>query len=346
MDSVPILFFRYLPGKYEINSKSIPDETKSKIGKLKVIIMILNFFLFTFRLCLKDKDYVLHGHWAFPSGYISYLISKILKRKFIVTVHGSEIPLLEKFSFLKKIVINSLNKSSGVITSNNYLKNKLISMGVNEEKILLIKPIPNFVEHQSDKQKLKKFSENFTTSNNKIILFVGRLTEVKGTEYLIKSLPEVKMKNIHLIIVGDGILSEELKNLSKKLHLEDKVTFFGAANRTELGLLYDISDVFVLPSIVDSRGGTEGTGLVIPEAMESGLPIIASSVGGIVNTIKDGENGILVPEKDFRSIASAIELLISDSEIRRKIIKNSKKTVDEFSPKNIAHGYLNILKHL
>jgi len=346
MDSVDIRSFHYLPEKYQINYESIPDLIKSTSGKIKVIIMIFRFFLATLSLCSKEKNYILHGHWAFPSGYLAYLISRIFKKKFIVTVHGSEIPLLEKFSFIKKLTVNSLNKSSMVIISNNFLKNKLLNIGINEEKITLIKPIPNFVNHENDIQLLNKFKLNITPLKNEIILFVGRLTEVKGAEFLIRAVPQITLKNIHLVIVGDGVLRDKLKELTKSLQLEDKVTFFGAANKNDLALLYDISDVLVLPSIVTENGETEGTGLVIPEAMESGLPVIATSVGGIVDTVKNEVNGLLVEQKNPKAIANAIERIFSDEDLKKKMIENSKQTVKEFSPTVIAQSYFNILQSL
>jgi len=342
MDSVHLQFFKYLPQRYEFETGKIPDTVKTFSGKIKVLVMLINFFLYTLRTCPKKEDYILHGHWAFPGGYIAYLISRFKKKKFIVTVHGSEIPLLEKFSFFKKMTVNSMNNSSKVITSNNYLKNKLIEMGVKSEKILLIRPIPNFVEHKSNLQTLTNFREKFTSKKNKIILFVGRLTEVKGAEYLIRSIPLIKTKNIHLVIVGDGVLLDELKKLTKSLEIEDKITFFGAAKRDELSLLYDTSDVFVLPSIITSEGATEGTGLVILEAMESGLPVIASSVGGIPETIEHEQNGLLVNEKNPASIAMSIERILSDNSFKDKLVKNSKITVNDFNQNTIAQKYLDI----
>jgi len=346
MDSVHIQFFKYLPQRYEIGTRSIPDSVKTFSGKLKVLMLLINFFLYTIRTCSKEEDYILHGNWAFPGGYIAYLISRFKKKKFIVTVHGSEIPLLEKFSFFKKMTVNSMNNSSNVITSNNYLKNKLVEMGVHSEKIVLIRPIPNFVEHKSDSQTLTNFREKFTSEKNKIILCVGRLTEVKGIEYLIRSISLIKTKKIHLLIVGEGVLLEELKKLTKSLEIEDKVTFFGAASRDELSLLYDISDVFVLSSIVTSEGATEGTGLVILEAMESGLPVIASSVGGITETIQHEQNGLLVNEKNPSAIAKSIERILSDNSFKDKLIKNSKITVNEFNPNTIAQKYQDIFKRI
>lgn len=345
LDSIHVNLFKYLPQFLEMK-KSIPDEAKTTIGKIKIILMIIGFFLFSRRFCSKKENYILHGHWAFPAGYIAYLLSKKFKKKFIVTVHGSEIAFLEKSGFLKKITVNALNKSSKVIAGNNYLKNKLIKLGVSDDNISLIRPIPNFINHDIPINELSKFREKFTSKNNKIILFVGRLTEVKGTEYLIRSLQSLKIQNFHCIIVGEGPLGNQLKKLAHSLNVTDKITFFGSANTNELGLLYNIGDVFVLPSIVDSLGGTEGTGLVILEAMDVGLPVISTNVGGIPDTIQNEVNGLLVNQKDPKTIANAIEKLLSDNNLRENIIKNSKNTVKEFSPQSIAKKYYEIFNSI
>jgi len=346
IDGVRIKRFRYLPENSEIGSTSITDLIKtSKVGFLKVTILMTCFFISTFFECLKEKPDILHGHWAFPGGFIAVILANLFRKKSVVTIHGG-FSILKKFKLLRKIVIYSLNKSSYIITNSNYTKNKFIEMGLKNEKIVRIFVPPNFVEKESNIDSLEKFRARFTETSNKIILFVGGLREVKGIEYLIKSLLEIKNTKVHLVIVGYGILLEDLKNLVKSQGLEKKVTFFGAATPQEVANLYAISDVFVLPSIIDSAGFTEAMGLVIPEAMKSGLPVVASSVGGIVDIIEDGVNGLLVEQKNPKSIANAIEKIISDEELREKIIENSKKTVTQFYPETIANQHFKIFNDI
>jgi len=298
MDSVKINRFKYLPTNFELNNASIPDEIKkSKFGKIKIILMGWFFFTSVFFESLKKRPHIVHGQWAFPGGYIAYLISKIFGIKCVVTIHGAETPLLKKYNFIRKLTINSLNKASAVTVNSEYTKKEYVKMGVNEEKIVRINPVPNFVKHDVDKKIIHDFRKRFAKDDYKIILFVGRLVERKGVEYLIKSLLEVKNKNCHLIVAGGGWLLTNLQKLTMSLDLEDKVTFFENPSNDELGKLYQASDLFVLPSIVDSMGETEGLGLVILEAMESGLPVITTSVGGINDIVKNEVNGILINQK-------------------------------------------------
>jgi len=240
MDSVIIKRFKYLPEKYEIGFVNITELiSSSKIGLIKGIMMFLGFFFVTFFECLKERPDVIHGHWAFPGGYIAYLMAKIFRKKFIVTVHGFN--LFHKFKFLKGIVVRSLNHSSFIIANSSFTKNELIKMGVKEHKITKIYPAPNFVEPVKNPDVLQKYKNRFTDKANKIILFVGRLDQFKGVEYLIKSILKITTPNVHLIIAGEGSMANNFKDLTKKLGLEKKITFVGWVGNNELSLLHGIS---------------------------------------------------------------------------------------------------------
>ena len=347
MDNVVIKRFRYLPENLELNHSSIAEEIReSKFGKIKIVLLTIGLIMSTMSECIKAKPDLIHAHWAFPGGYAASFVSKIFGLQYVISIHGGEIPLLKKFRFLQKPVIKCLNKSSLVIVNSNYSKDELEKMGVNKEKMIRIFPPPNFVRHCSDQESLKSFRKKFVDENTKIILFCGRLTERKGVEYLIKAIPEIKSKNVHLIIAGGGGKEEYLKKLTSSLHLDNAVTFFGRANDNDLGFLHVISNIFVCPSIIDSQGETEGLGLVIPEAMESELPVIGTDVGGIPDIIKNEINGILIPQKDPKAIANAVDKLLGSPEFSKKIIKNSKETIKEFIPEIIAQKHLKVFQEI
>jgi len=125
MDSVTVKRFRYLSGKYELQDLSIPEEIKkSKFGKLKIIFLTFSFLGFTILECLKERPEIIHGQWAFPAGFLAYVVSKIFSTKCVITIHGAETPLLKKYPFILKQTINSLNQCSLVIVNS-------ISVGIN-----------------------------------------------------------------------------------------------------------------------------------------------------------------------------------------------------------------------
>ena len=107
------------------------------------------------------------------------------------------------------------------------------------------------------------------------------------------------------------------------------IIFTGKLSPEDLANEYRTANVFVLPAIVDSKGDTEGLGVVLIEAMELGLPIVASNVGGIPDVVIDGESGILVPEKDPVALADAFKRLASDSSLVEKLLAGARKRIDE-----------------
>ena len=194
--------------------------------------------------------------------------------------------------------------------------------------------------------------------NNKFkILFVGRHIERKGIRYLIEAAKYLPRESFEIRIVGVGDLTEQLKmqadalchpelyetkNFSSQVELcplgssetESKdlpaeIIFTGKLSPEALASEYKTANVFTLPAIVDSKGDTEGLGVVLIEAMELGLPIVASNVGGIPDVVIDGETGILVPEKDPEALASAYKRLAAEPELVKHLLAGAQKRINE-----------------
>ena len=142
---------------------------------------------------------------------------------------------------------------------------------------------------------------------------VGRLTLVKGQEVLIRAASELirRGEKIFLVLLGDGELRRDLEELSLRLDIAEFVRFLGW--QPDVARVMAAFDIFCLPS------RNEGMGKVLVEAMAMGKPIIASSVGGIPDIVRSGENGILVPVGDAAAWAEAIIRLCRDSEKRRRM---------------------------
>jgi len=177
---------------------------------------------------------------------------------------------------------------------------------------------------------------------DKTILYAGRLIEWKGVEYLIKALPEVieKHPEAKLVVVGSGPCKKDLVSVTERLNLQDKVTFLDAVSQEELARYYSAARVFVLPSIVNDEGETEGLGVVLLEAMASGVPVIGTGVGGIPDIIKDGETGLISLEKNPNDLADKICTLLTDEDLRKKVTEKGYQLVTkEFSWDVIAKEY-------
>ena len=142
------------------------------------------------------------------------------------------------------------------------------------------------------------------SSTTKSVLFVGRLVERKGVEYLVRAMPLLRDRGVdaHLTVVSSsGHWESEIRVAIEESAAGELVTLAGRVSEEEKARLFEQCDLYVHPAIVDGRGDTEMLGVVLIEAMAYAKPMIASDVGGISDVVKDGETGLLVPEKSRRS---------------------------------------------
>lgn len=153
----------------------------------------------------------------------------------------------------------------------------------------------------------------------------GRLTPVKGHRHLIEAAGNIlnARPNTTFVFLGDGELSDELKNMASRLGMKEKVKFLGW--RPDVAEVMSAFDLFVLPSL------NEGMGRVLVEAMALGKPIVASDVGGVPDLVVHGKNGCLVPPGDAQRLSAAISDLIEHPERRRKMGENGKKRAIDYS---------------
>ena len=161
------------------------------------------------------------------------------------------------------------------------------------------------------------------------VLTVARLIKRKGIEYLLRALPDViaSVPGANVLVIGEGPERQPLVELAKSLGVSEHVNIIPPV--PSLGAYLSTSDVFVLPSIVEPDGVTEGLGVTSLDAAASSLPVVASRVGGIPETVDDGVTGYLVEPQDVQELASKIVWLLQDEELRRRMGAQGRKKVEE-----------------
>lgn len=186
-----------------------------------------------------------------------------------------------------------------------------------------------------NQNEMQNFIAKFGISNfYPIIGAIGRLTAEKGHKYLISAIADVKKEypNVLFLIVGKGELEYKLKNLVKKLYLEENIKFLGAV--TDVPTVLNIVNIFVQPSLYESQG------LAIIEAMASKKPVIATDVGGVKDVVKNGETGVLIPPGDALALSKAIVSLVKDKTKANQYSEAGYKRAREiFSINNMVKNY-------
>jgi glycosyltransferase involved in cell wall biosynthesis len=168
------------------------------------------------------------------------------------------------------------------------------------------------------------------SSSDKRLLFVGRLHPEKDVATLIKTMPKIiaEYPQIHLDIVGIGYLDESLKELSKKLHVENKVTLYGRLSDKDLLMTYSACDIFVLPSLAELEG------MVVLEAMTCGKPILIANAPNSASVQFVHKNGFLFKPEDKNDLSKNILKILKDEKLCKKMGEESLKIIKYYDIKN------------
>lgn len=179
--------------------------------------------------------------------------------------------------------------------------------------------------------------------DGKIALFVGRPDPIKGLEILLQALAELEdSRGIQVVIVG-GDQPEALapyRKLAAKLGIAAQVRFEGAQPQAQLPLYYQAADVCVVPSYVETFG------LVAVESMACGTPVLASRVGGLISTVRDGETGYLVPWRCAGPFAERLEILLGNDALRAQMAEACRPAMVRFSWPRVAVELLSVFERL
>ena len=277
------------------------------------------------------------------------LILKLFKKPVVITIHGLDITYKNRFyQFLVPRCIRRLDK---IICISHATKQECVSRGIPKEKITVISDgVSDEFYINEDKKILKCRLEkelNLELREKKILLSVGRLVERKGFHWFIGNvIPKLlKQRNDFVyLIAGDGVFRKVIKNAIKRNGLDKHVIMLGKVDDRILKLLYNASDIFVMPNI-PVKGDMEGFGIVALEAASCGVPVIASGLEGLKDAIKNGKNGVLVEPYNTDRWVGVINRLLKNNEEREHFGKMARKfSLESYEWKKIAKKYLEELK--
>ena len=180
--------------------------------------------------------------------------------------------------------------------------------------------LSHFTKGPASEEIYKKYA---IPKNVPIVLYVGRIDPEKSLDILVNSFKKLikEAPKAHLVMVGDGTAREKLEKMIKRKKLGSQTHFIGRVIGDDLSQIYRTGTVFVITS------KTETQSIVLMEAMASGLPAIAVNAGAVTELVKDGENGFIFEPNDTAGIASGINTIISNKELREKMSKNALKMI-------------------
>ena len=169
-------------------------------------------------------------------------------------------------------------------------------------------------------------------SKKPIFFFVGQLVPRKGLSYLIKACGLLKQQGYHftLLIIGEGQERSALEALAQQQHLEENIQWAGRVNYHQLGAYFERADVFVFPTLEDIWG------MVVPEAMAFGKPVLCSKWAGATEIVKDGESGCIFDPRDVQQLAALMSRFIEQPELIDQMGDRAKELAADLTPQKAA----------
>ena len=312
LDGIPVYRFRYFLRRWEnlTHEETAPDRMRRSLLYRVLPLWFVTFGMVAiWRHCRRRRYDVIHVHWPVPLALFGWAAQRAGPTGLVTTVYGVEVRWVKRsLRFLKGFLAWAARRSDQVVAISTDTARELREVvDVPVEVIPYTTSLPDVGTGIASKP------------SGGPVLFVGRLVERKGVRHLIEAVARLGDHGPTLEVIGDGPERPALQARAHALGVADRVVIRGKVTTEELQASYARAAVFVLPSVLDARGDTEGLGVVLVEAMNYATPVVASRIGGIPDIVEDGVSGLLVPAGDSAALAAAIGRLIADQGLARRL---------------------------
>lgn len=345
LDDIAVFRFRYCLEHLEslaYGGGILPNLREKPLRFMLVPLFFAAQWLAIVRLCRAHDYDIIHAHWIIPQG-----LSAVLARPFtrgrpplVLTSHGGDLFALKGalLSAVKKYVTHGCDALTVVSSA---MKDRAADLQLKTRN--QIHTIPMGVDSHGS------FIPTTQDTHGCDILFVGRLVDKKGIEYLLQAMPAVvaQHENAKLKVIGDGPLLAELTALSESLNISRNVEFAGSVVNWEIADHLRGAAITVFPSVVTDSGDQEGTPVAIMEALACGCAAIVSDYPGARDIIIDNKTGLLVPQRSPEALAKAIMVLLKDPTLCRKLGEQGRAHVQaHYDWRVISRRFLDVFDNL
>lgn len=277
------------------------------------------------RLLSRGVYDIVHAHWIIPNGWLAAAPAAKRRIPLVVTLHGSDVSLAERNPLFARAARRAFGSARAVSAPSDHLRMRAENVGADPNTTTTVRwgvDMDAFTTAAVDPA-LRRRLLGDGDDGDVLFVGVGRLVECKGFEYLIEA--AARVPGVRVAIVGDGDLRAELE--SKARALGAPVTFTGALPQKAIPQVLAASDGVVVPIVIDRSGRVDGFAMTILEGLASGRPLIATRVGAVPELVSEGQNGLLIEQKDSAALAVALERLQTDSDERRQLGIRGRESV-------------------
>jgi glycosyltransferase involved in cell wall biosynthesis len=282
----------------------------------------------------------INGRFALP---ITYLMARLARRPFILWT-GVWMRLGSPAHRLLYPITRYLYRhADAIVVYGEHVKRFLETEGVSSERIFVAHHAVDNLSYNRpvDRSDLTALRRQLAIGDSaKVVLYLGRLEEEKGLEYLLRAFSVIENRDTVLVLAGSGSCKGRLQQVADELGIADRVRFPGYVEPADAPPYYALAWIYVLPSITTPMI-KETWGLVINEAFNQGLPVIATeSVGAVAGGfVQNGVTGLVVAERDHAALAHAMVMLLDDNSLRERMSERARLAVTVQDNERMVSGF-------
>ncbi len=339
---IPVHRYRYFTKKREVVTHEAGAMNKM-VGRRDLVLpafaLVGAGMAAAARLARRHGYDVIHSHWPLPMGLPAQAGAWASKNRprLVATFHGAEVALAQRKPHYRPVlrrITRNLDAAIANSSSTAATVRELTGVGAT---VIPFGPPRGAVNLDRNPE-----AEEPQREAEPVVLAVGRMIERKGFPVLVRAAEKLRGR-ARVVIVGGGEHEPVVRREIERAGVGDVVQLAGRVSNADLSDLYRRCTVFCLPAIVDSRGETEGLGVVLIEAMSHAKPVVASRLGGIVDAVEDGETGLLVPPEDPDILAEALLRVIEEPGLAARLGEAGRERARRlFSWEGVARRHLGL----
>lgn len=307
------------------------------LNLLKVPFLVGSEFVRTLQRLRSRRYRLLHTHWILPQGFVGSLVAGWWGVPHVLTVHGGDIfalrsPILSPF---KRFAL----QRADIVTVNSSATRSAVSRIAPDVKEMSLIPMGVDIHEDPPRGLAHSIRALFRRGQGPLLVFAGRLVSEKGVEDLIRAVALLvpSLPDVTVILLGEGQHRARMQAVAVELGLGDRIHFLGWVPSELVPPHLAAGDMFVAPSRRAPDGWVEAQGLGLIEAMSMGVPVIATETGGVVDTVREGETGLLVPEGSPAAIAATVRQLCQDRSLGKRLGRAGQElAVRQFGRREVA----------
>ena len=273
---------------------------------------------------------VLHGHWVIPGGAIAMLASTGLP--LVVSLHGSDVYVAERSALAGRAARAVFSRACWVTACSDDLLTRAQALGARGDAGEVVPYGVDLQRFRPDPGAGAAVRARLGVRDETALVFAaGRFVRKKGFEFLVRAIADVarRQPGVALVLAGAGDLEREYRAVASDVGAADRIIWPGLLRQDEVGTYLAAADVVVVPSVRDAAGNVDGLPNVVLEAMASGTPLVTTRAGGIGSVAEDGVTALVVPEGNVAALGRAIETLLDDVALGRRLGDRARATVGQ-----------------